>query len=221
MIKYQFLSITLDQAHECFPYQLLTTKFKDSHIQATGNLQLIANKSKKILILGCKNPTPKAIAIAKLFALNLCRAGIIPISGMEPGLSAYVHVHCMKHGYGLILPQLELQELQGSVNNFKLLQLIKYKGLVLTLKNVNSKNKTIWSNYIASLSDGVLLIENDSLEFCINMTNLVANMNKEMFVVPWSIDHPFSHINSILIQNGAKLVYSHNDVINEFFDLSV
>jgi DNA processing protein len=69
---------------------------------------------------------------------------------------------------------------------------------------------------VAGLSRGVLVVEAALKSGSLLTAKLAVEMDREVFAIPGSIHSPLSRGPHALIQEGAKLVESVNDILSEF-----
>lgn len=177
-----------------------------------------------IAIVGSRNPTPQGTVDARLFARTLRQAGLTVVSGLALGIDAAAHegaldpavdplrlatVAVVGTGLDRVYPR----------KHHALARRIAQHGLIISEYPIGTP--PIASNFprrnriIAGLAQGTLVIEAALKSGSLITARLAAEQGKEVFAIPGSIHSTQSRGCHALIRQGAKLVESAQDVLEE------
>ena len=174
-----------------------------------------------ISIIGSRSCTDNGIELATKFAKELSMQGLVIASGMAMGIDSAAHkgtlevkgktIAVLGSGFNNIFPK-ENMEL------FK--EIIENDGLVITEYEPDtepSSNKFLERNRIVSgLSIGILVVEAAYRSGTSVTAKLAVEQERKVFVLPHEIGDIHGVGTNRLIRNGAILVTSTKDIIDEF-----
>lgn len=185
-------------------------------LYAKGNVDLLAEPG--IAMVGSRRPTPLGQQIARKFAGDLAQQHKLVISGMALGVDGLAHEAALEVngstiavlGSGLAKP--------SPARHAGLFARIAAKGLVLSEYAID-QHATRYSfpernRIISGLSKGVIVVEAAARSGTLITARLAAEQGREVLVVPGSILNPQYHGSHSLIQQGAALVQSVEDVLH-------
>ena len=177
-----------------------------------------------IAIVGSRHATPYGRRVAHRLARDLSDAGVVVVSGLARGIDAAAHrgalegksptVAVMATGLDRIYPPEHAQ----------LAKSIAATGAVVT----EAENGTlplparfpVRNRIISGLSLGVVVVEAAERSGALITARMAAEQGREVFCVPGSIENPLAVGGHQLIKDGAKLVQTVEDVLEEFADLA-
>jgi DNA processing protein len=213
----QHALLTLADAE--YPQALLTTPDPPTVLFAVGRVALLNRPA--VAIVGSRNATQQGAANAEDFAGALARAGITVVSGLALGIDAAAHrgalaaesdastIAVVGTGVDVIYPS----------SNRALTQEIRAAGVVIS--EFALRTPSIAHNFprrnrvIAGLAQGVLVVEAALRSGSLITARLAAEAGREVFAIPGSIHSPLSKGCHRLIRDGAKLVESAQDVLED------
>jgi DNA processing protein len=180
---------------------------------------------KSIAVIGSRNPTPQGVANARHFSRALGQAGLCVVSGLAMGVDAAAHEGALESvvpgahrlatvavvGTGLdrVYPKAHRDLAHRIVQNGLLIS--EYPlGTPPLAANFPKRNRII-----AGLSRGALVIEAALKSGSLITARLSAEQGKEVFAIPGSIHSTQARGCHALIRQGAKLVESAQDVLEE------
>jgi len=200
-----------------YPKQLFDIPDPPPVLYVQGNPRHLSAPS--IGIVGSRNATPAGIANAEMFAKALSQSGLTIISGLALGIDAAAHrgglagrgstVAVMGTGVDIIYPARnetiarQIVEQGALVTEFAL-------GTAPLPGNFPRRNRLI-----GGLSRGVLVVEAALASGSLITARLAAEQGRDVFAIPGSIHSPVSKGCHALIKQGAKLVESADDVLEE------
>ena len=176
--------------------------------------------SPQLAVVGSRNPSPGGARLAAGFAGDLARRGITITSGLALGIDAAAHrgalaaggltVAVAGTGLDQVYPQRHrsLQEdiLSGGgamVSEFPV-------GVAPMAANFPRRNRII-----SGLSRGTLVVEAALRSGSLITARMALEQNREVFAVPGSIHSPLARGCNALIREGAKLVETIDDILEE------
>jgi DNA processing protein len=187
---------------------------------------LLANSlARSIAIVGSRNPTPQGAANARQFARALREAGLTVVSGLALGVDGAAHEGALE-GEGSHAAQLATIAVVGTgldrvypKDHRVLAHRIAQQGLIISEYPLGTPplaaNFPRRNRLIAGLSCGTLVVEAALKSGSLITARLAAEQGKEVFAIPGSIHATQSHGCHALIKQGAKLVESAQDVLEE------
>lgn len=193
------------------------------HKYATDSIAV--NVLHSIAVVGSRNPTPQGAANAHDFAKALGQAGVTVVSGMARGVDAAAHegaldslpvgaprlatVAVVGTGLDRVYPKSHL-ELARRISRHGLLVSEYPLGTPPLAANFPRRNRLI-----AGLAQGTLVVEAALKSGSLITARLAAEQGKEVFAIPGSIHSPQARGCHALIRQGAKLVESPADVLED------
>lgn len=212
-------------------YLLGAGKFRSNHDQAVSNQgspasNLIANSLlHSIAVVGSRNPTPQGAANARHFSKALAQAGLTVVSGLALGVDGAAHegaldsltpgshqlatVAVVGTGLDRVYPK-DHRELAHRIAQNGLIVSEYPLGTPPLAANFPKRNRII-----AGLAQGTLVIEAALKSGSLITARLTADQGKDVFAIPGSIHSTQARGCHALIKQGAKLVESAQDVLEE------
>jgi DNA processing protein len=183
-----------------------------------GRRELLSQLS--FAVVGSRRPSRMGRSDAQAFASALGQAGFTTVSGMALGVDAAAHIGA------LATPSSTIAVLGTGIDqcyprsNAALYQQIGSEGLLLSEFPLGSpplRHQFPRRNRIISgLSLGVLVVEAAIHSGSLITARQALEQNREVFAIPGSIHNPTSRGCNALIKQGAKLVETLADIVEEF-----
>ena len=181
-----------------------------------------------IAVVGSRNPTPQGAANARAFARALGDAGLPVISGLALGVDGAAHQGALDAAGDA--PRLATVAIVGTgldrvypARHRDLAHRITQHGLIVSELPLGTppltQNFPKRNRLIAGLARGTLVVEAALQSGSLITARLTSEQGKEVFAIPGSIHSPQSRGCHALIRQGAKLVESVNDILEELPDL--
>jgi DNA processing protein len=201
-----------------YPMELKTIYQPPWILFARGDLSLLRN-TKSLAVVGSRNASSYGIEAIEYLFPSLIGKNIQIVSGLAKGIDAHAHKTAIKLGgktIGVIAG--------GFYNlypkeNIKLAEYMMEKHLVLSeYPPVTMPAKwqfPMRNRIISGLSQGTLVIEARKKSGSLITADFALNEGRDVFAVPGSILTPDSDGVHYLIQQGAKLVKSSEDILEE------
>ncbi len=218
--------ITLGDA--AFPPALLQTEDPPLLLFAQGSLlrrwQAGAGHGDLCLaMVGSRNPTPQGERNAREFAQALAGLGVCVVSGLALGIDGAAHEGALD---GAVPGQLATVAVVGTgldrvypARHQPLARRIAQQGLILSEYPLGTPplnaNFPRRNRIISGLGQGTLVIEAALESGSLITARQALEQGREVFAIPGSIHSPQSKGCHALIKQGAKLVESAQDVLEE------
>ncbi|WP_248320855.1 MULTISPECIES: DNA-processing protein DprA [unclassified Caballeronia] len=201
-----------------YPQALLTLPDPPPVLYAKGRLDVL--QSRAVAIVGSRNATPQGAEDARRFARALSDAGLAVVSGLALGIDAAAHRGALDGRAGTIAVIGTGADLVYPAQNHTLAHEIARDGAILSEwplgTPARSANFPQRNRLIAGLSSGVLIVEAAMRSGSLITARLAAEIGRDVFAIPGSIHAPLSQGCHRLIKQGAKLVETPEDVLEEF-----
>lgn len=201
-----------------YPKQLQSINSMPPLLFVRGNLNIV--HSMQLAIVGSRNPTPSGQKISWQFAAELSAAGLTITSGLALGIDAASHrgalsigsetVAVLGSGPDVIYPH---------CHHLLALEILDKEGAVISEFPPGTPPKATHfpqrNRIVSGLSEGVLVVEATLRSGSLITAHLAAEQGREVFAVPGSIYSSLSRGCHTLIRQGAKLVETIQDILEE------
>ncbi len=170
-------------------------------------------------IVGSRNATPQGKRDAEAFAQSLAEAGLIIVSGLAEGVDTAAHKGGLAgNGAGVAVVGTGLDRVYPA-NNRELAHKLAAGGALISEFALGTPPKPGHfprrNRIISGLSLGVLVVEAAPQSGSLITARLAAEQGRDVFALPGSIHSPLSKGCHQLIKQGAKLVESAADILEE------
>lgn len=200
-----------------YPSQLKEIPDPPPVLFARGDIDLI--HFPQIAIVGSRNPSASGIQIATDFASSLANTGFTITSGLALGIDAASHRGALAvqgktiavTGTGLdrVYPATHKQLATEIVANGVLISEFP-PGTVAKANHFPRRNRII-----SGLCLGILVVEAARQSGSLITARMALEQNREVFAIPGSIYNPLARGCNALIKEGAKLVETTQDILEE------
>lgn len=211
--------LTLGDA--AYPAALLAIEDPPLMLYRMGMLE--APPQRALAVVGSRNPTPQGLQNARRFGRAFAEAGVTVVSGMALGIDGAAHEGALEGaaqgavatiavvGTGLdrVYPKRHLE----------LAHRIAARGMIVSEYPIGTpplrENFPRRNRLIAGLSQGTLVVEAALQSGSLITARLASEQGKEVFAIPGSIHSPHARGCHALLRQGAKLVESAQDVLED------
>lgn len=172
-----------------------------------------------LAVVGTRRPTLYGRQATEEIVTELARNGIVIISGLARGIDSVAHRAALDAGGKTVAVFASGLDIVYPGENAKLAQAILERGALVSEYPLGTKPKAdnfpLRNRIMSGLSLGVLVVEAGDKSGALITAHQALEQNREVFAVPGSIFSPASRGTNQLIQEGAKLVRSHLDILEE------
>jgi DNA processing protein len=200
-----------------YPQRLLQTADPPLLLYTSGRAELLGAPS--VAVVGSRKATPQGLENARNFAQRLSELGLTIVSGLAQGIDGAAHegglagaggtVAFVGTGLDDVYPRHHL-ELAGRIAASGLVCSEYPLGMRPLGTNFPRRNRLI-----AGVSHGTLVVEAELQSGSLITARLAVEAGREVFAIPGSIHSPQSRGCHRLIQQGAKLVETPEDILQE------
>jgi DNA processing protein len=204
-------------ADEDYPRALLEIADPPALLYCKGRRDLLSQPA--LGIVGSRNATPQGVRDAEAFAHALSDAGFTIISGLALGIDAAAHRGGLAGaGSSVAVIGTGLDRIYPARNKALAHQLVE-NGLIVSEFPLGTPplpgHFPRRNRLISGLSRGVLVVEAAPDSGSLITARVATEQGREVFAIPGSIHSPLARGCHALIKQGAKLVESAADVLDE------
>lgn len=178
------------------------------------------NLEKTIAVVGTRHVTEYGASMTKKLVTDLVREGFTIISGLAYGVDAIAHraaidaggktIAVLGCGIDIIAPASNARLYWDIVNGHGAVVSEIPPGVVTDKKRFVTRNRII-----SGLSLGVVVVEGARKSGTLITARYAGEQGREVFAVPGPVTSKYSGAASYLLKNGAKLVESASDIVEE------
>ncbi len=172
-----------------------------------------------VAVVGSRNPTPYGIKMAQKIGKELAQRGIHVVSGLARGIDGAAQWGCIQGGGYTIGVLGTGVDVIYPASNKKLFQEVIEKGCVVSEFPLGTRpeprNFPIRNRIISGISSGVVVVEAARKSGSLITASQALDQGREVFAVPGSALSVRSSGAHYLIKQGAKLVESAEDILEE------
>jgi len=184
---------------------------------ALGNPEILLTP--QVAVVGTRNPTIQGAQNAELLCQSLCEHGVTITSGLASGIDGQAHRAALSsNAYTVAVTGTGLNRVYPA-NHHELAHQIAQKGVLVSEKfpddPVDRGSFPQRNRIIAGLSLGTLVIEAARKSGSLITAQIAMNEGREVYAVPGSIHNLQAKGCHKLIKEGAKLVESLEDIIED------
>jgi DNA processing protein len=207
--------LTLAEAE--YPAQLLQIPDPPPLIYVAGDARLLSSLS--LAVVGSRNATPQGLVNARAFARALSDAEVTIVSGLALGVDSAAHRGALE-GRGSTIAVLGTGiDVTYPRRNQSIADEIATRGALVSEFPLGTEplagNFPRRNRLISGLARGCLVVEAALDSGSLITARIAADQGRDVFAIPGSIHSPLSKGCHALIKQGAKLVESAQDVLEE------
>jgi len=204
---------------ECPDYPPSLAEIYDPPLALFVRGTLLETDQYAVAIVGTRRPSPYGIEQAERLAEDLARRGITVVSGMAEGIDGAAHSGALRAGgrtiavlgcgVDEIFPIIHARLMEDIIGHGAVISPFPM-GMKALKGNFPRRNRLI-----SGLSMGVVVVEAPPGSGSLITARFAAEQGKEVFAVPGPVNRANSRGPHALIREGAKLVESADDILQE------
>ena len=185
-----------------------------------GNFKIL--KEKAIAIVGSRKATEYGKKVAFQISQELTKENINIVSGLAIGIDTYAHlgaISIQNQASTIAVLGSGIDEMYPKENTELARKIIQTGGCIVSEYPLGTKPNKInfpqRNRIISGLSEGVVVVEASEKSGSLITAEFGIEQGKEIFAVPGNIDNPLSKGTNQLIMDGAKMVLSSKEILEE------
>ncbi|MFZ6681532.1 DNA-processing protein DprA [Undibacterium sp. Tian12W] len=210
-------NLVLTLADAGYPRSLLEIPDPPLMLYVKGRAALL--EAATVAVVGSRNATVQGIRNAEQFSASLSSAGLCISSGLAAGIDAAAHQGALTGAGSTIAVIGTGADIVYPARNRNLAHLIAEGGCIVSEYSLSTPalapNFPRRNRIISGLAKGVLVVEAAAQSGSLITARMAAEQGREVFAIPGSIHSPLSKGCHQLIRQGAKLVESAQDILEE------
>ncbi|MGH1506671.1 DNA-processing protein DprA [Ralstonia solanacearum] len=207
----------LTLADRGYPPRLLELPDPPTLLYAKGDVSLL--RAAAVGVVGARSATAQGLENARAFAQALSAANVTVASGLALGIDAAAHEGALTGPGGTIAVVGTGLDMVYPARNRALAHRIAETGLIVSEyplgMGARAENFPRRNRLIAGLARGLLVVEAAAQSGSLITARLAAEQGRDVFAIPGSIHSPLAKGCHLLIKQGAKLVETAADILDE------
>lgn len=200
-----------------YPPRLLELTDPPTVLYAKGDVSLL--RAAAVGVVGARSATAAGIDNARAFAQALSAASVTVVSGLALGIDAAAHEGALNGPGSTIAVVGTGLDIVYPARNRALAHRIAEAGVIISEyplgMGARAENFPRRNRLIAGLARGLLVVEAAAQSGSLITARLAAEQGRDVFAIPGSIHSPLAKGCHLLIKQGAKLVETAADILDE------
>lgn len=199
-----------------YPWQLAQIPDPPPVLYVAGQAAVLSRP--QLAVVGSRRPSPTGREIARDFAAALAASGLVVTSGLAEGIDGAAHEGALDTGTTVAVAGSGPDVLYPRAHAGLAERIVERGALVSEFPTgtpPRAANFPQRNRVVSGLSRGVLVVEAALRSGSLISARLAAEQGREVFAVPGSIRNPVARGCHALIRQGAKLVESVEDILEE------
>ena len=206
------------ESSDLYPMLLRETKRAPNILYVRGDVDILSFP--QIAVVGSRNPSPIGKRAAEEFSSHLAENGFVVTSGLALGVDTYAHSGVVNvHPKTIAVMGCGIDQIYPQRNKLLAEQILAQGGAIISEFPVGtlpqSQNFPQRNRVISGLSYGTLVVEAAIKSGSLITARFALQQNREVFAIPGSIHNPMSRGCHALIKNGATLVETGQDIVDQ------
>lgn len=182
-----------------------------------GNVDVLRRPA--LALVGSRRCSVYGKQISQKLARELAALGLVIVSGLARGIDSQGHIGALEAGGSTVAVLGNGVDVVYPRENRRLYERIRESGCVVSEFPCGSfpgpQNFPIRNRIISGLCYGTVITEAAEFSGSLITARLTLEQNRELFAVPGNVTSPGSYGPNYLIKQGAKVVVTVQDVIDE------
>ena len=176
-----------------------------------------------IAIVGSRKCTPYGLSLASAISEELSSCGINVVSGLAKGIDAAAHRAALRSGgitTGVLGCGIDVVYPTGNREIYT--QIRESGGMILTEFSPGTAASTNFpqrNRIISGICDGVVVVEAARSSGSLITAHYALEQGRDVYAVPGNVNSSQSEGTNDLIRQGARLITSGKDVIEDMYDI--
>ncbi len=200
-----------------YPESLLTISSPPPLLYVKGSL--IPEDRQAVAIVGARKADFRGKGIAKALAFSLAKQGLTVVSGLARGIDTQAHLGALAGGGRTIAVLGSGFSRFYPPENRQIGEKIAGQGAIISefscRRAPDPRNFPRRNRLISGLSLGVVVVQATRRSGSMITARMALEQGREVFAVPGPPESPLSHGCHALIKQGAKLVETVDDILEE------
>ena len=201
-----------------YPQRLLEIYDPPPLLYVRGDAAVLNRHS--ISMVGTRRPTPYGNQVAERLGRDLAERGLTVVSGMARGIDSSAHHGACQASHGATVGVLGTGvDVIYPKENRKLFAEVERRGALISEFPLGAypapQNFPVRNRIVAGMSLGVVVVQGAQYSGSLITARLGMEFGREVYGVPGNITADISFAPNQLIKQGAKLVASWEDVVEE------
>lgn len=200
-----------------YPLQLKEISDPPPVLFVRGNAELLSRP--QIAIVGSRNPSALGLETAFNFAKSLSQRGFVITSGLALGIDAAGHEGALNaHGYTIAVAGTGLDRVYPARHKDLAIRIANSGAMISEFPPGTAAKANHFprrNRIISGLCQGLLVVEAAKESGSLITARMALEQNREVFAIPGSIQNPLARGCNALIREGAKLVETCQDILEE------
>ena len=200
-----------------YPLRLRLTPDPPPYFWQVGPWQPDARPA--VAIVGSRKPTAYGLAVAERFGYDLAQMGAVVISGMAKGIDCAAHRGALQAGGTTVAVLGGGADVCYPREAAPVYRQIQQTGAIISEQPPGTAPRSEHfperNRIISGLAHGILVVEAGEKSGTLITVSEAAKQGRDVFAIPGPITSPMSFGPHELIRDGACLVYSARQVLEE------
>lgn len=181
-----------------------------------GDVALL--REPQLAIVGSRNPTPGGVETTRAFARHLAGLGLVVTSGLAAGIDGAAHAGALEGGRTVAVLGTGADRVYPAAHRALARRIVEAGALVSQFPPGTGPQPSHFprrNRLISGLSLGTLVSEAAPRSGSLITARCAAEQGREVFAIPGSIHNPLARGCHGLIRDGAKLIDSVDQLLEE------